>query len=499
MKNKLVSDKYLLISSYLKNPDESTFNQIVKEFTPMIFSVCYRVLQKRDLAEEAVQATFLALIDKRNKLKEGPRMIGWLHRVAYLSSLWLRKQENVRKLNEEKTMKSTIKETPEQIFEKEELNSFIDEAIHSLPEKYKDVIFMRFYEEKSCTEIGQYFNLKEGNVRKRIERGLEKVKYLLKKRNVIVTSSAIGFFLGKKLIQPTSFLGSHTENLGSTLLMTQKDTTANGYIILKGTEKMIILAKIQTLGIALTIALIIGTTSMMIVSGNDQPSDKKEPVKNIVNLDIGQPENLTEVEYNKPKNQKYGSRITGNHYLKMIKIFDEDRIKFYRFWAKKAIDSASANNNIKNYLANHIKVYYDTTKTDIQTLNKALKEERKQLYAGNKINYKDKEALKAIYLKSKLIYEKYANKIKQAKSKNTKEFNSKVLTLFGKEKGDLVILWLVNHNIMSQQWARKFIKKEGKVFHILSYHYHIPKHSYPPIKKNTTYKESKEATSIPNQ
>ena len=58
----------LLVERLLSNPDDVVFEALVRRHGPMVYRVCWRVLQHVEDAEDAFQATFLLLAQKARHL-----------------------------------------------------------------------------------------------------------------------------------------------------------------------------------------------------------------------------------------------------------------------------------------------------------------------------------------------------------------------------------------------------------------------------------------------
>ncbi|PCJ51914.1 MAG: hypothetical protein COA79_25080 [Planctomycetota bacterium] len=493
----MVYSNHQLITQYLEDPSEANFDKIVKEFSPMVYSVCYRVLNRGDLAEEASQATFLSLIEKKDKLVGGPSMIGWLHRVAYLSSLWLRKQENIRKKKEKGFKSQPSNQIPEQKMEESELHAFVDEAIQSLPSKYKDPLLMKFYENKTYREIGVSFKTTEESVRKRVNRGLEKMKVFLKKRDIHATSKILGIFLTAKLIGSNVSASSLPDNCITPIITEKSVSAVYSLKIFKGVEQMILLTKLKATALVLSTSLIVGASGMAVLTGEDNSAssnngngavvsrgNEKVPTaedKNNQNK-IGKPDNLTQVEYIRQKEGQH-QKSYKNHYKKMNEKFNNDKLKFYSFWSGKAITHANAPKEKSEVLTNAIKELFEKMAKDGKEIHAKLIIKQKAFYAENgKVNYKDKVALNAYKAKSKVLYDEYRKSFTSSKAKQVQKFKTHLNTLFStgpSNKTDKAIYtWLEVNNILNNQWSRELIKKDGKTFYVLSYRYKTTHHSH---------------------
>src|SRR5262245_42576755 len=73
-----------LLDRFVRHRDEAAFAAIVRRHGPMVFGVCRRRLGPGPDAEDAFQATFLALARDAGRIARRESLPGWLCRVAYL-------------------------------------------------------------------------------------------------------------------------------------------------------------------------------------------------------------------------------------------------------------------------------------------------------------------------------------------------------------------------------------------------------------------------------
>src|SRR5262245_27666143 len=71
-----------LLARYVESRDEAGFELLVWRHAGVVFGVCRRILADSHAAEDAFQATFLALARKARAIRRGESLAGWLHRVA---------------------------------------------------------------------------------------------------------------------------------------------------------------------------------------------------------------------------------------------------------------------------------------------------------------------------------------------------------------------------------------------------------------------------------
>ena len=144
--------------------DESEINRAVEEYADMVRRVCFYHLKNREDTEDVFQNVFLKymLCDKPFKDREHEK--AWLLRVAinackdYVKSFFRRNAIPLETLRE---MEAGGMEEHREILE----------AALALPGKYKDVIYLYYYEGYSASEIGRILGKKENTVYSLLSRG----------------------------------------------------------------------------------------------------------------------------------------------------------------------------------------------------------------------------------------------------------------------------------------------------------------------------------------
>src|SRR5829696_4213687 len=76
-----------LVRRFADSGDEAAFEVLVWRHGPMVWGTCRRVLRHRQDAEDAFQATFLALARSARSLCGRDALAAWLHRVATNAAL----------------------------------------------------------------------------------------------------------------------------------------------------------------------------------------------------------------------------------------------------------------------------------------------------------------------------------------------------------------------------------------------------------------------------
>lgn len=143
-----------------------------------ILRLSYSYLKKREDAEDIVQDTLIRLMQSDNSFDTEALLKSWLLRVAanlckdHLKSAAYRKQTSLPEGYD-----VAAEDQPEADEGGEVLS-----ALMSLPEKYRSVLHLYYYEEYATKEIAVILDKKETTVRSLLKRGREKMAERLKQR-----------------------------------------------------------------------------------------------------------------------------------------------------------------------------------------------------------------------------------------------------------------------------------------------------------------------------
>lgn len=149
------------------NMSEQEVNELVGEYSSMLFRIAYCILCNRADAQDAVQETFLKYLTKSPEFTGEEHRKAWLIRVcANISKNMLMFRLKRETINIDDMENIGVKETDIAVFE----------HIMSLPAKYKIVMTLHYVEGYKGKEIAEIINISEDAVRKRLQKGRELLK-----------------------------------------------------------------------------------------------------------------------------------------------------------------------------------------------------------------------------------------------------------------------------------------------------------------------------------
>jgi RNA polymerase sigma factor (sigma-70 family) len=167
-----IRDDEQLIELFLVGaPDEaeSAFETLVTRHRPAVMTVCRRVLHRIEDAEDAVQATFVALVRNAGRIRNRRALGSWLCGVAYRLAARMRDQSVRRRAVHNRAGGIVSPERAEDAAAFE-LRQIVHDEVHHLPEEFRTLVVHSYLEGKSNVEVARILNCPIGTVKGRLYR-----------------------------------------------------------------------------------------------------------------------------------------------------------------------------------------------------------------------------------------------------------------------------------------------------------------------------------------
>jgi RNA polymerase sigma factor (sigma-70 family) len=163
-------DDRQLLERFAATHEEAAFAALVRRHGPLVLGVCRRVLGDPHDAEDAFQATFLALARRAASVGRRAALGTWLYQVAYHAALRTRKQSAVRRQLEDK---APLRQAPDPLAEVSgrELLAVLDEELARLPERLRAPLVLCYLEGKARDEAARELGWSLGTLKRRLEQG----------------------------------------------------------------------------------------------------------------------------------------------------------------------------------------------------------------------------------------------------------------------------------------------------------------------------------------
>ena len=154
--------------------DQDRIERIVGRYSDMVLRIAYQHTSCMQDSEDIAQEVFLSLVDKPIKDYDEEHLKAYIIRATInkCHSFYRRhKDADIVYLDE------VYKNDAEPVFTMEERS--VISQVHALPQRYRDVIYLYYYEGYSVADIADILGTKTGTVTSRLKRAREKLKPLL--------------------------------------------------------------------------------------------------------------------------------------------------------------------------------------------------------------------------------------------------------------------------------------------------------------------------------
>lgn len=153
--------------------DKQALEQLLVIFQPDVRRIAYSQCASFSDAEDAAQESMWLIYNRIGALRTITSFSGWLFSIIRNECRrLLRKGRRENELTDVNTASFAYQSTPD-------LRSDLAAAIQSLPEKYREAILLRDFQEYSISEIAQHTRLSRAAVKSRIHRGREMIREYL--------------------------------------------------------------------------------------------------------------------------------------------------------------------------------------------------------------------------------------------------------------------------------------------------------------------------------
>lgn len=189
--NKSKTEDIALIEEALAG-NQPSYERLMKKYYQLIYNLVYRMISKKEDVEDLTQEAFIKAFNSLHNFDKQFAFSTWLFKIATNNAIDYLRKKKLYTFSIDKDIESDDSDYKFEIPDHEnkpdrhiidsQLRIILDEAIESLPPKYKEVIVLRHNKEMEYEEIAKMLNLPLGTVKAHIFRGRELLNKYLKNR-----------------------------------------------------------------------------------------------------------------------------------------------------------------------------------------------------------------------------------------------------------------------------------------------------------------------------
>lgn len=163
--NKLKSlDDEDLFERFKSKKDIDAFTVLYEKYSKKVFAYCLRTFNDRERAKEVFQRVFTTVVDKKDTFKGGS-FIAWLMIITRNYCLLEKRNKFYYEEIKDNTLIGFASEKNDFL-----MSEFVRKQIEELPEDYRELIKMRYYDDFSYKEISEIKNWSMSQVKIKIFR-----------------------------------------------------------------------------------------------------------------------------------------------------------------------------------------------------------------------------------------------------------------------------------------------------------------------------------------
>jgi RNA polymerase sigma factor (sigma-70 family) len=161
---------------------ESAFEALVRRHRPAVMTVCRRVLNRCEDAEDAAQATFVAFIRNAGKIRNRRMLASWLYGVAYRIAYRMNAQSRRRRELHSRAGGRVSPMRADDAAAFRELRQLLQDEVDQLPEDFRTLVVYSYLEGRSNEEVARSLGCPIGTVKGRLWRARGMLRERLSRR-----------------------------------------------------------------------------------------------------------------------------------------------------------------------------------------------------------------------------------------------------------------------------------------------------------------------------
>ncbi|MRX74233.1 sigma-70 family RNA polymerase sigma factor [Bacillus lacus] len=164
--------------------EEEFFIKLVDLYGDMVKRVAFTYVRDMKMAEDIVQDVFIKCYNNIATFQGKSSYKTWIYRITINHCKDVMRKRfflNFHPFKEEQLLPTF--ETPESILLKKDNHTLVTKTLLELPKKYREVLYLYYYEELKITEISEVTQLNAETVKTRLRRGKLLLKAEIERRD----------------------------------------------------------------------------------------------------------------------------------------------------------------------------------------------------------------------------------------------------------------------------------------------------------------------------
>jgi RNA polymerase sigma-70 factor (ECF subfamily) len=171
-----------LVEAVLKGEKQS-YEALIDRYKNMAYKIALKLLGDADPARDVVQESFIAAYENLERLKKPAAFGSWLHSIVRHRSISLQRKNKINTVSLEYLADAGIefKDSSGETDTNNEIVNTLRKLLLKLPEKYQEIIELRYMENYSCKKIADFLGISNSAVISRLHYARQRLRGMLRK------------------------------------------------------------------------------------------------------------------------------------------------------------------------------------------------------------------------------------------------------------------------------------------------------------------------------
>ena len=171
----------------LKCKSPFVHDELVSRYQRKLFVYMYRFIGNKEETEDLLQNVFFKVFKYCENFDTQRKFSSWIYRIAHNEAVNYIKRKSIKKFisledfvsSKDRIETKTDAKSPMEVWISKELRKEMEDALKKLPDKYREVLEMRYFAEKSYEEIGKVLKKPVNTVGTLINRAKKKLEVVV--------------------------------------------------------------------------------------------------------------------------------------------------------------------------------------------------------------------------------------------------------------------------------------------------------------------------------
>jgi RNA polymerase sigma factor (sigma-70 family) len=285
-----------LLAAWRETGDESAFAELVARHRQMVFRTSLRMLGSVQDTEDAVQAVFVVLAQKAERLQREGSLGGWLHTVTRHVAMQAlaRRASHTRQEKEFAMWAETDIEASSSDVDTSAVLRCLDQELAGLSAVLRQAVVLRYLQGNSEKQAAELVGCPLGTLSWRASKGIAKLRQRLAKRGVALGGVALAGLLTSEASAavPETLLPSilATVKTAAATTATATGATTTAAVLAKGAMKAMFIAKVKMVAAVAAAVVVTGTAVPVGIAASFSAGSSNHTVTNAPAAAVVRPE-----------------------------------------------------------------------------------------------------------------------------------------------------------------------------------------------------------------